>query len=107
MRTYRITSIISDYGNSQDEPNRGVLELVLLLISVDFSADNVSKDSLLDRTRAAGARPSFSLDSIKCCGKICESTVCDSLSSSDSPSKNKKENALRLKKYRNQIVNYF
>lgn len=66
-------------------------------MSNDFRAVEESKDSLRDKTTAAGARPIFSFDSTKCWGKTCESTVCESFNSSLSPSENNQENALRLK----------
>lgn len=74
-----------------------MFDLGLLFISNDFRAEEESKDSLRDKTTAAGARPIFSLDSTKCWGKTCESTVCEAFNSSLSPSENNQENALRLK----------
>lgn len=77
-------------------PIAGDCGLSCLLWSRDFKANVESYISLRDTTIAAGARPFFSLDSMKCWGKECESTLCEAFNSSFSPSENKNENALCL-----------
>jgi hypothetical protein len=53
---------------------------------------------------AAGARPILSLDSMKCCGKECDSTFCEAFNSSFSPSENKNENVLCLLSMKQEII---